>query len=317
MVCADPVERLERVDCGKLLTMVGWSKLSSGPFTVPPDDDGGSGDATLDALTENIRNEGFDWWTVGTAIAIFVVAILLSRFAKSGLERILRRRIDPALATLIARLVGYLIVVIGVVYSLDSLGVAIVPILGALGIAGIALAFAFQDILENFVAGVLLQLQRPFTYGDQVKINEHEGTVDAIDSRIVTIITPVGETIKIPSATVIKSDINNYTQQGARRTSLPIGVAYGSDLESAERVLTAAVKGAEGVMEFPSPEVYLTGFGDSSIDFDIRFWHEPSIATYWKTRHAVARRVERALADEGITIPFPQRTLWWAGDSDD
>ena len=280
-----------------------------------PDDS--TGDTTLDALRENIDDSKFDWWTVGTALIIFTVAIVLSRFAKVGLERGLRRRIDPALATLIARLIGYLVVIVGVVYSLESLGVAIVPILGALGIAGIALAFAFQDILENFVAGVLLQLQRPFTYGDQIMINDHEGTVHAIDSRIVTIITPSGETIKIPSATVIKADINNYTQQGQRRTGIPIGVAYGSDLRQAEEALRSAVEGADGVRTHPAAEVYLTGFGDSSIDFEVRYWHEPSIATFWRVRHEVAYRIERALDEADITIPFPQRTMWYAGETDD
>ena len=291
-----------------------FSLIQAALRTVPDDS---TGDTTLDAFRQNIDDSKFDWWTVGTALIIFTVAIVLSRFAKIGLERGLRRRIDPALATLIARLVGYLVVIVGVVYSLESLGVAIVPILGALGIAGIALAFAFQDILENFVAGVLLQLQRPFTYGDQIKINEHEGTVHAIDSRIVTIISPSGETIKIPSATVIKSDINNYTQQGQRRTGIPIGVAYGSDLRRAEEALRSAVEGAEGVRSNPSAEIYLTGFGDSSIDFEVRYWHEPSIATFWKVRHEVAHRIERALAEADITIPFPQRTLWYAGESDD
>ena len=276
----------------------------------------GTGDPTIDAIAENVDST-FDWWTIGTAAVIFIVSLVLWRITKTGVEKVLRRRIDPALATLIARLLGYLVLVVGFVYGLDALGVAIVPILGALGIAGIALAFAFQDILENFVAGVLLQLQRPFTYGDQVSINDHEGTVHAIDSRIVTIITPAGETIKVPSATVIKSDINNYTQQGQRRTSLPVGVAYGSDLRTVERVLQDAVDGAEGVQASPKPEVYFTGFGDSSLDFDVRFWHEPSIATFWKTRHAVGLRIERALGDAGITIPFPQRTVWYAGDSDD
>lgn len=279
--------------------------------------DAGSGDDALDALTDNIDDTDYDWWTVGTALIIFASAIVLSRFAKIAIERAMRRRIDPALATLIARLVGYLVIIVGVVYGLDALGVAIVPILGALGIAGIALAFAFQDILENFVAGVILQLQRPFTYGDQVKINDHEGTVHSIDSRLVTIITPAGETIKIPAATVIKSDINNYSQEGRRRTSLPVGVAYGADLDEVQRVLESAVNDAQGVLASPAPEVYFTGFGDSSIDFDVRFWHEPSIASFWSTRHTVALRVEKALADAEITIPFPQRTVWYAGESDD
>lgn len=296
--------------------MLSTAIVMLGLRATPSDDTSDDGTDPIGALVDNFDESDVDGWDVGTAAIILAVAVVLSRIAKIGIERGLRRRIDPALATLVARLIAGLIVLFGLIYSLETLGIAIVPILGALGIAGIALAFAFQDILENFIAGVLLQLQRPFTYGDQVLINDHEGTVESIESRTVTIITPAGETIKIPSATVIKSDINNYTTGGQRRTTIPVGVAYGSDLAVVERVLRDAVEGAEGVREIPVPEVYFTGFGESSIDFDVRFWHEPSIATFWSVRHTVGLNIDRTLADAGITIPFPQRTLWYGGETD-
>lgn len=276
----------------------------------------GQSDIDGDVLADAFNGSGLSAWDWGVAGIVLAVAIVLSRVVKMLIVRILRRRVDPALASLIGRMVGYLVLIVGFVYALEGLGVQIGPVLGALGIAGIALAFALKDILENFVAGVLLQLQRPFTYGDQVLINEQEGTVHDIDTRLVTLITPAGETIKIPSATVIKSDINNYTAQGARRTTLPVGVAYGTDLRSAITVLTRAVEAVAGVHDTPRPEVLLVGFGDSSIDFVVRFWHAPSIAAFWTTRSAVALQVNDALKDAGITIPFPQRTMWWAGETD-
>jgi small conductance mechanosensitive channel len=264
-----------------------------------------------DAIVDAFQTDGLtvlDWATAGIT---FVVAVIVSRVLKYFVERALRRRMDAALAVLIARLVGYVIILIGVVYTLESLGLAVGPVLGALGIFGIALAFAFQDILQNFIAGILLQLKRPFTYGDQVMINEHEGTVRTIDSRLVTINTPDGETIMIPSATVIAADINNYTALGGRRTTVPVGVAYGTDLRRARDVLERAVRSADGVREVPAPEVLFEGFGESSIDFVLRYWHEPSIATFWNTRSEVGFAVDQALAEAGIVIPFPQRTLHW------
>jgi small-conductance mechanosensitive channel len=176
------------------------------------------------------------------------------------------------------------------------------------------LAFAFQDILQNFIAGILLQLKRPFTYGDQVSINDHEGTVRTIDSRLVTINTPDGETIMIPSATVIAADINNYTTLGGRRTTVPVGVAYGTDLRRAKDVLSEAVRTVPQVREVPEPEVLFEGFGDSSIDFVVRYWHGPSIATFWNTRSDVGLAIDEALAAADIVIPFPQRTLHWGRD---
>lgn len=278
--------------------------------TAAPDDS-----ALAEAFT---GADGLSGWDYGKAAIIFAVAVFIALVVRTLLVRLLTRgnRLDPALATLFARMAGYLVIIVGFVYSLESLGIDIGLVVGALGIAGIALAFALKDILENFVAGVLLQLQRPFTYGEQVQINDFEGTVEGIDSRLVTILTPSGELVKIPSATVIKSDIVNYTKNGMRRTTLPVGVAYGTDLKSAQQIILEAVRSSNGVLQDPAPEAPLEGFGDSSIDFAVRFWHEPSIADFWNVRSSVAFSVEAALADADITIPFPQRTMWWAGDTD-
>lgn len=286
-------------------------QIATGPtiaMTAPRQDD-------IDALTDALETDGIGGWDWLLAGAVFVASIVVAQLAKWALTRVLRRRLDRALAVLIARLVGYLIVTVGVVYSLDTLGVRIGPLLGALGVMGIALAFALRDILENFVAGVMIQLRRPFTYGDEVVINDHEGTIHEIDARLVTVATPDGETVMIPSATVIKSDVVNYTTRGGRRTDVPIGVAYGTDLRTAGDLLTEAVGSVSGVRGEPAHEVLLTGFGDSSIDFVVRYWHDPSIAAFWAVRDEVVLTIERALDDAGITIPFPQRKLWIESDS--
>lgn len=283
---------------------------------VPVDD--GSSDSATEQLADAVTDAGLSPWDFAIALGIFVGGIVVAFVIKAFVTRLLRRgnRIDPALAALIARLVGYVVMIVGFVYALESLGIPIGLAVGGLGIAGIALAFALQDILENFIAGVLLQIQRPFTYGDQILVNDHEGTVQTIDTRLTTILTPAGELVKIPSATVIKSDITNYTQRGSRRTTLGVGVAYGTDLRAAQRILLEATARADGVLATPTPEAYLEAFGESSIDFAVRFWHKPSIADFWSARSEVAFEVEAALAEAGITIPFPQRTMWWAGDTD-
>ena len=268
-------------------------------------------DVDTDALAEAFDGGGLDGWSWATAGLVFVVGIAVARLLAWAITRVLRPRVDHALAALIGRLVGYVMVVVALVYSLESLGVAIGPLLGALGIVGIALAFAFRDILENFIAGIMLQLQRPFRYGDEIALNDYEGTVRDVGTRLVTVTTPDGETVKIPASTVIKSDINNYTEHGLRRTTLRVGVAYGTDLVIARDVLMSATSDVDGVVSSPGPEVLLDGFGESSIDFVIRFWHPPTIADHWHTKSAVAFAVDAALRDADITIPFPQRTLWF------
>jgi small-conductance mechanosensitive channel len=257
-------------------------------------------------------------WDYGTAAIIFVASIIIGRIARVLIQRAFGRSpADDFLGDLFGRIATYTIVAIGIIYALEGLGVAIGPLLGALGIAGIAIAFALQDILENFVAGILLQLRRPFTSGDEIESGDHEGTVTSVDARTVTVRTPDGEMIRLPSAEVIKSPIINHTEMGRRRTTIDVGVAYGTDLDHAAQVAIDAAKAADGVREYPAPEAYVHTFGESSIDIAVRFWHDPSILARWQVRDAVARSVARGFRDNGITIPFPQRVLHQAPEESD
>ncbi len=264
----------------------------------------------VDEFTRQVDLNRLGWTEFATAGIILIVSYVLARVIRLVLAKALRRgQADDFISELIGRVVGYVIVVFGLIYALEALGIAIGPALGALGIVGIALAFALQDLLENFVAGVLLQLRRPFRAGDEVQSVDHEGEIVRIDSRAVVIHTPAGEIVRIPSAAVIKHPIINLTARQARRTTIEVGVAYGSSLSQTTRLLERAVADVSGVYDRPKPQVLSTGFGDSSIDFAVRYWHEPSIASMWRVRHEVMLVIESTLADAGISIPFPQRVV--------
>ena len=272
-------------------------------FQIPDETD-------IDAISEAFDTSSTTWWDALTALVIFVAAMVLSRIARIVIRRVVARTAtDNFLGDLVGRIVGYVIVSFGLVYALESLGVRVTPILGALGIVGIALAFALQDILENFVAGVIVQLRRPFTAGDEIQSNDHEGVVLAVDARTVTILTPAGETVHLPSAQVLQSAIVNYHRHGRRRTTIEVGVAYDTDLDLATSVAEKAVAEVEGVLVNPPVEVIVGQFGPSSIDFLIRYWHAPSIAAMYRTRDQASRAVARAFSDNGIRIPFPQRVV--------
>ncbi len=271
----------------------------------------------VDVLSEALGGGGVTGWDWVQAGIIVVAAFVASRLLKMVAVRLIGRRTDAAVADLIARLLAYTVAVFGLIYALEQVGVRIGPLLGALGIIGIAVAFALRDILENFVAGLLLQFRRPFSYGDQIVSGDVEGTVQSIDARSVTVLTPDGETVHIPSSQVITDAITNHTAQGARRTTIPLGVAYGTDLRAAQSALLDAVRGVDRVQVDPEPEVLLTGFGDSSIDFVVRFWHEPTIAGHWNARSDVAFALDQACRDNDITIPFPQRVVWMNDAADD
>ena len=267
-------------------------------------------DPDLDSLSQAIDTSGLGAWDYVTAAAILLCAIAFGRVLRFMLRRIMERTsADGFLGDLIGRLIGYVIVSFGLVYALDSLNIRVAPVLGALGIVGFALAFALKDILENFVAGILLQLRRPFTAGDQILSFGHEGTVLSIDARTVTIRTPDGDTVLLPSAEVMKHAIVNHTRNGSRRTTIEVGVAYDTDLDHARTIASAAASSVDGVLDVPEPEVLVHSFGASSIDMAVRFWHGPSIAEHWRVQDAVARAIARRFRENDIEIPFPQQVV--------
>ena len=245
------------------------------------------------------------------AAAVFVVAVVVAVVLRRALVRYVDRNGSRHIGLLLGRFLGLVVVALGAVYALDVVGVRIGPLLGALGVGGIALAFAAQDILQNLVAGVLLQVRRPFRTGDQIGSGEFEGVVDDINLRTVELTTYDGLTVYLPNAEVLKNPIVNYTRTPHSRTELVVGVAYDTDLEQARQVLMSACRAAEGVQAAPAPEAWVHQFGSSSIDIAVRFWHAADIASRWRVRSAVAVSVKQELDAAGMTIPFPQRTLWF------
>lgn len=202
-----------------------------------------------------------------------------------------------------------LAILAGLVYALITLNVRVTPLLGAIGISGLAIAFAAQSILENTFASLLLRTRRPFTRGTQVRLGDYAGTVEEVNFRTVVVRTFDGERVLIPCSEVVDNPIVNLTARGMRRTTLAVGVAYGSDLDQAQATFLGAMSGTEGVLSHPAPEALVEAFGESSIDFALRYWHRAEEATLWRTRSAVALAVKRALDETGIEIPFPQRVL--------
>lgn len=221
-----------------------------------------------------------------------------------------------AAAQAVGRFVGLALAAVSFVYALGVVGVRLGPLVGALGIGGIALAFAGQNILANFLASIILQLRHPFRRGDQVTAADCEGTVDDVNFRTVVLRTFDGERVMVPCADVLSNPITNHTTLGRRRTTLSVAVGYGADLDVVRAVLLDAVEALDGVLERPPPEVWVEAFADSGVTVAVRFWHAPDIATLWRVRSDVAVAVKRALDAAGIEIPFPQRVLRFVGDGD-
>lgn len=262
--------------------------------------------AAFDGLTTG------DWVRAGLIVVVaFLVAAIVRRLASRFVDD---EEGGRTVAVFIGRVVAALVVVGGLVYALNALGVRLAPLLGALGIGGLALAFAAQQILANVFASILLQARHPFRRGDQISTDEIEGTVEDVNLRAVVLRTYDGERVYVPCSQVLENPIVNHTTRGVRRTSVEVGVAYAADLEAVRRGLITAVAQVEGVRERPGTEVWVEAFGESSIDLVVRYWHDPDIATTWRVRSEVAITIKRTLDELGVEIPFPQRVVTLARD---
>lgn len=247
---------------------------------------------------------------VALALILAAFGIVVATWASRGAARALgRTRADRMAVSLVARLVRVLLVVAAVLVALAVAGVPVGPALAGLGVAGIAVALAMQNILENFIAGLILLARKPFRAGDQIGSNDLEGTVEEIDLRVTRLRSFDGEMILIPNIEVFQNPIVNFTRQGARRAHLFVGVDYRDDHDSAREVIRAAVARVEGVHNEPPPEVWLAELGESSVDFELVYWTAPQRLLSRRVQDRVLAAVKTAIADAGMTIPWPIRTL--------
>ena len=271
-----------------------------------------------DTSVEDLLDQGLtgaDWLQAGgILIGAIAVAIAANRVARSIVSRSLGTGFG---AIITARIIGYLIFLVGLVYALNTLGVRVGPLLGALGLSGLILALALQKVVENFVGALILQTRRPFTVGDTVELGDHVGVVTDVDARTVVMRGLDGSMIRVPNLEVLNSAIVNLTRESARRSELQVGVAYDSNLEVAARVLGEAVARVPRIRNSPQPQVLLRQFGPSSVDFTIFYWHTSDVQSELATTHDLMLAVHHALADEGITIAFPQMVVWPGHDAAD
>jgi small conductance mechanosensitive channel len=247
---------------------------------------------------------------IGIALVVALLGLLGVRVVNDVVNRALRRsRTDRVAVGLITQLVRVLAITAVILLALTIAGVPVGPALAGLGLAGLALAFALQSILENFVAGLILMVRKPFGAGDQIASGDYEGTVEDVDLRVTKIVTYDGELVLIPNVDVYTNPLTNYTRRGVRRTRVSVGVDYRDDHDAARDVILDAITGVEGVLDTPPPEVLLAELGDSSVDFEVVFWSLPDKRSVRYARHAVLSSAKTAIEAAGMTIPWPMRTL--------
>ncbi|MEZ4268448.1 MAG: mechanosensitive ion channel family protein [Myxococcota bacterium] len=271
----------------------------------------------LSALTEKIAT----WFqtlvtmlpNIAIALAVMTLFWFLARLAMRLTEKAIGRASDnPQVVRLVASAIRAGVLTLGFFIALGVLELdkTVTSLLAGVGVLGIALGFAFQDIAANFVSGVLLAMRRPFRIGDLIETNDFLGRIERTDLRATIVRRLDGPLVIIPNKEVFQNAIVNYSQAPRRRVEVNMGVSYGSDLDLAQDLAIQAVTPISEELGDGKVELYYKEFGGSSIDFVVRFWvNDSEQVVTLETRSRMIKAIKAKYDEHGIDIPFPMRTL--------
>jgi small-conductance mechanosensitive channel len=243
-------------------------------------------------------------------LAIYA-SILISRFIRFILEEdvLVHMKLPRGVPAAVSMLTNYVIIGLGFMIALSAAGFDLSKFAIVLGALGIGIGFGLQNVVNNFISGLILIFERPIQLRDTVAQGELFGTVTRIGIRSSTIRTFDGAEVIVPNANLISNEVTNWTlSDRRRRIQIMVGVAYGTDPEKVLKVLRDTIKSNPDILDTPEPMILFREFGDSSLNFDIRFWTSDS-TTWLELKSDINVAINNAFKKAGIEIPFPQQDL--------
>ncbi len=240
------------------------------------------------------------------AVGLYIASII-RRLVRRGLE-LRTKNTQPII--LLSQLSYWLVVILVAAISLQMVGFNVTAFLAGLGIAGITIGFALQDVSKNFIAGVLMLIQQPFDIGEFIMVGIYSGTVEAIDLRTTQVRTTDGKLVLIPNGEVMVSAITNFSQTEKRRVAISTGVAYESDPDAVRKTALAAIANIEGLISDPPPEVLYENFGSTTMDLSIYFWIDTSQTDVANAKDAGLKAIKSAFEQAQIDMPISTQTVY-------
>jgi len=239
---------------------------------------------------------------------VLVTEYVLRRFFTKRLLN--RTKLDAPLQYAIARISGYLFILLGFYVALTAVGLNLSSLAVVAGAVGVGIGFGLQNIIHNFVSGIIILAERPIAMGDRIEVGGVAGTVSKIRLRSTEIITNDNISIIVPNSDFVTHPVTNWSHGDARvQIRVPIGVAYGTGVEKLKIVLLEVAAENSNVLKEPEPTVYFDGFGDSALLFELGVWTSAMTHSPRRFRSEINFAIERKLREHKIEIPFPQRDL--------
>jgi small conductance mechanosensitive channel len=245
---------------------------------------------------------------IGTMIFLFVFWLIYRGIRKMIVSSMKKSEVDSSIRDLLAQLVKWCVMGFGIVIACNQLGIPIVAMLTGVSIIGLAVGFAAQETLANFIAGIVIFLDKPFKVGDWIEIDSTFGQVRRVTFRSTRILDLDGEVIVLPNTYMLSNKVSNHSTHPLNRVNIPIGISYRASIDKARGVLIKLTEGDNRIAKNPPPEVVVDACADSSVNLLLRFWIMDE-AVERRIGYEYIERAKKAFDENGIDIPFPHVQL--------
>ncbi|MDX1347857.1 MAG: mechanosensitive ion channel [Thiomicrorhabdus chilensis] len=246
----------------------------------------------------------------GIKIALAILIFVVGRMVVKGIVKIVRKllgrtgKMDEMLINFVASIINAVLLLFVIIASLDQLGVDTTSLVALIGAAGLAIGLALQGSMQNFAAGVMILVFKPFKSGDFIDAGGVTGIVEAVQIFSTTMRTGDNKEMIVPNGAIYSGPITNFSARDTRRVDMVFGIGYDDDIRKAKTILEKLVAEDERILKDPAPVIALSELGDSSVNFVVRPW--VNSADYWAVMWDMNEKVKLAFDEEGISIPYPQ-----------
>ena len=256
---------------------------------------------------------------MAVAVVVFALFLLAGWIVKRSFVSWAKRRDRSNLGDVLGSFLRWVVIVAGGLIALTIVIPSLKPgdLVAGLGIGSVAIGFAFKDILQNWLAGLLLLLRRPFRPNDQIVINGYEGTVQRIETRATIIKTYDGRDIIVPNAEVYSNAVTVNTAYERRRSDYDVGIGYGDSIDLARETILKCIAEVKGVEQEPAPEVLVWDLASSTVNLRVRWWTNSLRTDVVHVRAGVLETMKKALDKAGIDMPFDTQVLLFHDQSEE
>ncbi len=274
----------------------------------------------FDGLLVQMDNVGFELGErritilhVFKTVILLSVLLWLSMLTSRAIEMRLRNveHFSPSLRVLVSKITRITLIAIAVLFALDAVGIDLTALAVFGGAIGVGLGFGLQKVVSNFISGIILLLDRSIKPGDVIKVEDTYGWVNSLNARFVSVITRDGKEHLIPNELLITERVENWSFSNKNvRIKIPVGISYSADVERALEILREVADESPRVLKHPKPNALMRGFGDSSIDLELRCWIDDPPNGLGNIQSELLVTIWKKFKEDAIEIPFPQRDVY-------